>query len=81
MTSATLSFNLTEKIYADDTNLYVPETNLYVPFEIEPMVNDDLNQINDWFIANNLNLNTAKNEFMAIVCAQCLNSSNLTPVV
>ena len=36
-------------MYANDTSLCVPGRDAT---EIEPMINDDLNQINDWFIAN-----------------------------
>ena len=49
--------------------------------EIEPTINGDLNKMNDWFVANKLNLNTVKSEFMIIENAQRLPDPNLMPAV
>ena len=66
------------KMYADGTSLCVLGRDAT---EIKPMINDDLNQLNDWFIANKLNLNTVKSDLMMIASMQPLTNPNLRTVV
>ena len=44
-------------LFADDTNLFSSDSNITVLFE---KANQDLSQINDWFLANKLSLNVQK---------------------
>ena len=52
-TSKLLDFTL----FADDTNLFCSYKNLKLMFEV---VNNELELVNDWFIANKLSLNIKK---------------------
>ena len=45
-------------LFADDTNLFSSDSNITVLFE---KANQELSQINDWFLANKLSLNVQKN--------------------
>ena len=49
--------------------------------EIELKVNHDLSSLNDWFIANKLNLNTVNSEFMMIAGSHHLTDPNLRPTL
>ena len=44
-------------VFADDTNLFSSDSNITVLFE---KANQELSQINDWFLANKLSLNVQK---------------------
>ena len=44
-------------LFADDTNQFSSDNNLRTFFE---SANQELNQINDWFLANKLSLNVEK---------------------
>ena len=44
-------------LFADDTNLFSSDSNITVLFE---KANQELSQINDWFLANKLSLNLQK---------------------
>ena len=44
-------------LFADDTNLFSSDSNITVLFE---KANQELSQINDWFLANKLSLNVQK---------------------
>ena len=50
-------------MYADDTNLSVVGNNV---LDIEQNLNQDLENVNEWLIANKLTLNQSKTEFMLI---------------
>ena len=45
-------------LFADNTNLFCSDSNIRVLFE---KANQELSQINDWFLANKLSLNVQKN--------------------
>ena len=48
-------------VFADDTSLFFSVNNIRTPFET---TNQELNQNNDWFLANKLFLNVAKTKCM-----------------
>ena len=48
-------------LFADDTKLFCSDSNIKAVFEI---VNQELSQINDWFLANKLSLNVEKTKWM-----------------
>ena len=48
-------------LFADDTNLFYSHKNLKALFET---VNNELNLVNDWFIANKLSLNAKKTKYI-----------------
>ena len=50
-------------MYADDTNLSFAGNNV---LDIEQNLNQDLENVNEWLIANKLTLNQSKTEFMLI---------------
>ena len=50
-------------MYADDTNLSLAGNNV---LHIEQNLNQDLENVNEWLIANKLTLNQSKTEFMLI---------------
>jgi len=49
--------------------------------EIEQKINRDLSSLNVWFIANKLNLNTVKSQFMMIAGSHHLTDPNLRPTL
>ena len=48
-------------VFADDTSLFFSVSNIRTPFGT---TNQELNQNNDWFLANKLFLNVAKTKYM-----------------
>ena len=48
-------------LFADDTNLFCSDNNMMALFET---ANQELSQINDWFLANKLSLNVEKTKYM-----------------
>ena len=48
-------------LFADDTNLFCSDNNMRALFET---ANQELSQINDWFLANKLFLNVEKTKYM-----------------
>ena len=48
-------------LFADDTNLFCSDNNIRTLFET---VNQELSQINDWFLANKLFLNVEKTKYV-----------------
>ena len=48
-------------LFADDTNLFCSDNNMRTLFET---ANQELSQINDWFLANKLSLNVEKTKYM-----------------
>ena len=48
-------------LFADDTNLFCSDNNMRALFET---ANQELSQINDWFLANKLSLNVEKTKYM-----------------
>jgi hypothetical protein len=50
-------------MYADDTHLLLTSDNV---LDIEQNLNQDLESVNKWLIANKLTLNQSKTEFMLI---------------
>ena len=48
-------------LFADDRKLFCSDSNIKAVFEI---VNQELSQINDWFLANKLSLNVEKSKWM-----------------
>ena len=48
-------------LFADDTTRFCSENNIRTIFET---ANQELSQINDWFLANNLSLNEGKTKYM-----------------
>ena len=48
-------------LFADDTNLFCSNNNIRTLFET---ANQELSQINDWFLANKLSLNVEKTKYM-----------------
>ena len=51
------------RLFADDTNLTASGESIY---QLEAVVNSDLENLSKWLIANKLSLNVAKTEFMLI---------------
>ena len=50
----------TPRLFADDTNLTVAGDSIQ---EIESNMNSDLAHVNQWLLANKLNLNVVKSEY------------------
>ena len=50
-------------LFANDTNLFCSDNNIRALFET---VNQEVSQINDWFIANKLSLNVEKTKYMSL---------------
>ena len=48
-------------LFADDTNLFCSDNNMRALFET---ANQELSQVNDWFLANKLSLNVEKTKYM-----------------
>ena len=63
----------TPRLFADDTNLTVAGNTVY---EIELAMNEDLDCIKEWLLANKLSLNVAKTEFKVIGTNKKLKSLN-----
>ena len=56
----------TSKLYADDTDISASNKSIK---EAEKQVNNDLNNIHNWLIANKLSLNVLKTKYMMISMA------------
>ena len=65
-------------MYADDTHLTFAGNNVE---NIELNLNEDLERVNQWLIANKLTLNTSKTEFILIGSRQRLNTFHSSPVL
>ena len=63
-------------MYADDTNLSFAGNNVLV---IEQNLNQDLENVNEWLIANKLTLNQSKTEFMLIGSRQRIRTFETSP--
>ena len=59
-------------LFADDTNLFCSDSNIRTLFET---ANQELSQINDWFLANKLSLNVEKTKYMLF--HKCLEKENI----
>ena len=59
-------------LFADDTNLFCSDNNLRTLFET---ANQELSQINDWFLANKLSLNVEKTKYMLF--HKCTDQENI----
>jgi hypothetical protein len=64
------------RMYADDTNLSFASNNVD---DIDYKLNQDLDNVNKWLIANKLTLNQSKTEFMLIGSRQKLNTLHSAP--
>ena len=63
-------------MYADDTNLTFASNNVE---DIDYKLNQDLDNVNKWLIANKLTLNQSKTEFMLIGSRQKLSTLHSAP--
>ena len=63
-------------MYADDTNLSFAGNNV---LDIEQNLNQDLENVNEWLIANKLTLNQSKTEFMLIGSRQRIRTFETSP--
>ena len=61
--------NCASKLYADDTDISASSSNLKY---IEKLINEDLDNINKWLIANKLSLNAIKTKYMIFATCQKL---------
>ena len=61
--------NCASKFYADDTDISASTSNLKY---IEKLINEDLDNINKWLIANKLSLNVIKTKYMILLHAKNL---------
>ena len=59
-------------LFVDDTNLFCSDNNIRTLFET---ANQELSQINDWFLANKLSLNVDKAKYMLF--HKCINQENI----
>ena len=59
-------------LFADDTNLFCSDNNISTLFET---ANQELNQIDDWFLANKLSLNVEKPKYMLF--HKCIDQENI----
>ena len=59
-------------LFADDTNLFCSDSNIRTLFET---ANQELSQINDWFLANRLSLNVEKTKYMLF--HKCIEQENI----
>ena len=64
------------RMYADDTNLSFAGNNV---LDIEQNLNQDLENVNEWLIANKLTLNQSKTEFMLIGSRQRIRTFETSP--
>ena len=64
------------RMYADDTNLSFAGNNI---LDIEQNLNQDLENVNEWLIANKLTLNQSKTEFMLIGSRQRIRMFETSP--
>ena len=60
-------------LFADDTNLFCSDNNIKTLFET---ANQELSQINDWFLANKLSLNVEKTKYMLFY--KCIDQENIS---
>ena len=67
--------NCASKVYADNTDISASGSNLKY---IEKLINEDLDNINKWLIANKLSLNVIKTKYM--IFATCQNLKNCMEV-
>ena len=63
-------------MYVDDTNLSLAGDNV---LDIEQHLNQDLENVNEWLIANKLTLNQSKTEFMLIGSRQRIRTFETSP--
>ena len=66
------------RMYADDTHLTYADSNMNA---IQSCLNEDLQNISEWLIANKLTLNMTKTEFMLIGSRQKLSTITDTPIL
>ena len=59
-------------LFADDANLFFSDSNIRTLFET---ANQELSQINDWFLANKLSLNVEKTKYMLF--HKCTDQENI----
>ena len=59
-------------LFADHTNLFCPDSNIRTLFET---ANQELSQINEWFLANKLYLNVEKTKYMLF--HKCIEQENI----
>ena len=59
-------------LFADDTHLFCSHNNIRTLFET---ANQELSQINDWFLANKLSLNVEKTKYMLFHI--CIDQENI----
>ena len=59
-------------LFADDTNLFCSDNNIRTLFET---ANEELSQINDWFLANKLSLNAEKSKY--VLFHKCIDQENI----
>ena len=59
-------------LFVDDTNLFCSDNNIRTLFET---ANQELSQINDWFLANKLSLNVDKAKYMLF--HKCIDQENI----
>ena len=59
-------------LYANDTNLFCSDNNIRTLFET---ANQELSQINNWFLANKLSLNVEKIKYM--LCHKYIDQENI----
>ena len=72
-----LSFT-SANMFADDTNITTKGSNVE---DIQTRLNDDLEQIHQWLLANKLILNKDKTEYMIIGSRQRLSKIETDPVI
>ena len=70
--SSRLTKVLDPVLFADDTNLFCSDNNIRALFEI---ANQELSQINDWFLANKLSRNVEKTKYMLF--HECTDQENI----
>ena len=59
-------------LFADDTNLFCSDSNIRTLFET---ANQELSQINDWFLPNRLSLNVEKTKY--VLFHKCIEQENI----
>ena len=59
-------------LFADDTNLFCSDSNIRT---LSETANQQLSQINDWFLANKLSLNVEKTKYMLF--HKCTDQENI----
>ena len=72
------SLNSQPRMYPDDTHLTFASNNIT---HLEQCLNEDLEKVNKWLVANKLTLNKSKTEFMLIGSRQKLNAFSRSPSI